>query len=358
MKRRLLPALISIGSLLSIFCFHELSKSADNSVNSSNIHVDDAREKSSQLTLQPSTESAENATIWVSMGLCWGETTQNYGKSNYPYATVTPLAALLWRYFLPEVNVLVRIIYEDDPKEKLSHFFPILDEYVSRLERTGAVVEKVPKNGSNCILKSQLSRTLAFTNPRIEDDDVVVTFDVNGFVMNDTILDPIYEHPRMRAWIFQYADTAGIVSGTGETFNQNLIALRAKDWKRMLGYEEDRMDFNTWLSAKEDEFRLNKTFTWYHDQWITTLSLLKMKYCNVPEDSGLWNNAGLKYEDWDDGRVCFHGYGYKDCNKDMHIVFQGCKWYHFFPEENFAAHVRKFHELTNNYYNISLDTPF
>ena len=46
----------------------------------------------------------------------------------------------------------------------------------------------------------------------------------------------------MRAWVPQYHDTADISSGTGETFNQNLVAMTAGDWVRLTEYSEVNRD--------------------------------------------------------------------------------------------------------------------
>ena len=57
------------------------------------------------------------------MGLCYSENTRYFAKSKYPYAEVTPLAVILWRYFAPDAGVLVRIIYtgEGHVETLLSH---------------------------------------------------------------------------------------------------------------------------------------------------------------------------------------------------------------------------------------------
>ena len=58
---------------------------------------------------------------------------------------------------------------------------------------------------------------------------------------------------------------------------------------------------------------------WYYDQWITTYKLLQHKICTVPWYSGLWNKEGLEFEpdlDDDDSGSCWHGRGFKDCNRD------------------------------------------
>ena len=89
------------------------------------------------------------------MGLCYSKTEKGFGKSHYPYKDVTPLALLLWRYYLPWVRTLVRIVYE---KENID---PMMKEYAAMLERTGAVVDWVPAGQMDCVRASQLVRMFA-----------------------------------------------------------------------------------------------------------------------------------------------------------------------------------------------------
>ena len=80
----------------------------------------------------------------------------------------------------------------------------------------------VKKAGENmsCVLQSQVSRLFLYQRPFIKPEDVIVTVDVNLFVMASHILEPIDQFPDMNAWIFQYEETAHIEKGNGETFNQ------------------------------------------------------------------------------------------------------------------------------------------
>ena len=49
------------------------------------------------------------------------------------------------------------------------------------------------------------------------------------------------------------------------------------------------------------------------------------------------------------GRMYTNGkYVSQDCNRQVHIVYQGCKWWHFYPDQTFDEHVAKFKELSNN----------
>lgn len=72
--------------------------------------------------------------IWVSMGLCFGETTEKYGKKYYPYSEVTPLALMIWNYFFPdpeEVSVLLFLVYKTSEKT------PHMEAYEKTIVQTG-----------------------------------------------------------------------------------------------------------------------------------------------------------------------------------------------------------------------------
>ena len=58
-------------------------------------------------------------TIWASMGLCYSYNTPLKGKEKYPYKEVAPLALLLWRYHLPQVRTIVRIVYTEPELDKV-----------------------------------------------------------------------------------------------------------------------------------------------------------------------------------------------------------------------------------------------
>ena len=218
------------------------------------------------------------------------------------------------------------------------------------------------------LIFSTVCRMFAGDNVNVAENDIVMTVDVNLFVMTPEIITPILARPGLVAWVPQYSDTADISSGRGETFNQNLVALRAADWRRVTGYKGSIEDLVRYY--REEVELLDDRNTWYTDQLITqvtlemmtssdrllcrTHSLLSSKTCSVPESSGLWNLPGLEFDpEFDDSGSCWHGRGFKDCNKDIHIVYQGCKWWHFYPDQRFQDHLDKFYELTNN--SIPLD---
>ena len=101
-------------------------------------------------------------------------------------------------------------------------------------------------------------------------------------------------------------------------FFQNLLAMTAQDWKSVINATSDLNE--DWVHYKQIEFELNLHEMWYYDQWITTLGLLKSQICNVPSYSGLWNNKNVEFDpNFDDSEQCWHGFGFKDCNIEMHI---------------------------------------
>jgi len=298
---------------------------------------------------------SSNNSIWISMGLCYDQKAKILGKEKYPYAEVTPLAIKLWKHFRPDVKIYIKIIYTMKNNEVLRNM------YNDNLLAAGAdEIEwaDVTQAGGNmsCVLQSQVSRLFLYQRSFVKPDDVIVTVDVNLFVMKGHILEPIDQFSDMNAWIFQYEDTAHVESGNGETFNQNLLGLRAKTWKLLMNATSDLNE--DWIRYKRDEIGLGN-LTWYYDQWITTHGLLLKNICTVPPWSGLWNKKGLEYDPYfDDSNQCWHGRGYKDCNMDIHIVPHGCKWWHFYPSQTFKEHVEKFNELTENSYNLQITDIF
>ena len=61
-------------------------------------------------------------------------------------------------------------------------------------------------------------------------------------------------------------DTASISTGRGETFNQNLIGLRAKDWVRITGFAGD---LEALVSSFRARLQLGKESRWWTDQLVT-----------------------------------------------------------------------------------------
>ena len=100
--------------------------------------------------------------------------------------------------------------------------------YEESLKQTNVVVLWVKSDDMSCVTKSQVARMWAFQEPMIDSRDIIVTVDVNLFVVTSNILDPIHQNPNKKIWVFQWYNTAFVESGIGETFNQNLIAAESR----------------------------------------------------------------------------------------------------------------------------------
>ena len=67
-----------------------------------------------------------------------------------------------------------------------------LEEYKESLEKLGATVFLVPTGKDiKCVLKSQLIRLLAQHFPFVRDNDIIVTADVDAFVMTKDLYKPL-----------------------------------------------------------------------------------------------------------------------------------------------------------------------
>ena len=85
----------------------------------------------------------------------------------------------------PIMQVIVQIIYDNEVTDELQ-------EYKENLEKLGATVFLVPTGKDiQCVLKSQLIRLLAQHFPFIHDNDVIVTADVDAFVMTKDLYKPL-----------------------------------------------------------------------------------------------------------------------------------------------------------------------
>ena len=107
----------------------------------------------------------------------------------------------------------------------------------------------------------------AVDNVHVAEDDIVMTVDINMFVMTEKIIAPLLESPGMEAWVPQYSDTADISTGHGETFNQNLVAMRAGSWREVTRYRWNLKELVRYY--KEAVGLLDDSSTWYTDQLIT-----------------------------------------------------------------------------------------
>ena len=136
--------------------------------------------------------------IWLSMSVCFGENAQIHGKGQYPYTYAATLSSRLWREVSDgEVNVLLTIVYNNDVNNSA------LEEYVESFDGVeGVLIRREQSVSFGCVLQSQLSRIFAFDDEIMNDDDIILTTDVDLFVMDNRILEPL-RRPFL-TWIYEY----------------------------------------------------------------------------------------------------------------------------------------------------------
>ena len=74
-------------------------------------------------------------------------------------------------------------------------------------------------------------------NSAVAETDIVVTVDVNLFVMSPEIIRPLLSSPDMVAWIINWDYRNYTGPSEYQTFNMNLLAMRPVTWRDVTGYK-------------------------------------------------------------------------------------------------------------------------
>ena len=298
------------------------------------------------------TEDSE-VTIWASMGLCYSSNAHIKGKDAYPYKEVAPLALLLWRHHLPRVRPIVRIVYSEPEVDAA------MRRYGSVLERAGALVEWLPAGALDCVLMAQLVRMFAGDNPSVEEHHVVIVVDINLFVASEELIRPILDHPDKLVWNPLYDVTRRLTGGFQDfdglygTFCIDLMAMRARTWAEVTGYQGSLEELVRHF--REEVKLVAASSVWYTDQLIITWSLLASRLCSVPASSGLWNMPGLAWSSEAGSEACWTGdETWAECTVYQEFEHFNCKYWHFYPEQNFREHLNIFYLLIND--QVGLDS--
>ncbi len=294
-------------------------------------------------------DDVTSGVIWITMGLCWSANTKYHGKEQFPYKHAAPLSSRLWMR-LTGAKVILQIVYsEDEPPDDLI-------EYKEGLEADGVIVRLVPNGDLPCVLKSQLIRLLAFEMPFVGDNDVVVTADVDAFVMTADIVKPIVKLRHRFMWIYRYELTVA----NGYTFMMPFIGARAKTWRQIFEYDGSKdvdgvigSGLKAMIARYSGYMNFNEDYTWDVDQHITSYAILKSEICSLPKKNPLWKELNLEPTKAHDSKTCWHGSGlYEDCNnklwtRNTMIRYEGggCKWWHFYPDEGEQELDQKYREI-------------
>ncbi|KAK6192458.1 hypothetical protein SNE40_003922 [Patella caerulea] len=262
-------------------------------------------------------EGAHAKKTWVSLSVCWSKNTEFHHKQHFPYKLATKLSTRLW-HMKTFVSTVVFVIYDAEDKFNVE-----LRRYVLDLQHIGNKVKLVPTHPNmSCSLQSQLQRIFAFKEDFIRSTDLIVTSDVDAFVMDINIFKPLEEN--YRVWIFQYQRFVQ----SGGTMPMTFIAMTAGDWKNIIGVNSPtdlvRTNGNLLRSASQ----------WNYDQIFISYVILKSKLCFLPKIHQLWKIVKLDplQYDFNDSRTCFHGgFKYHDCTYMRTHQPGGCTWWHFYP---------------------------
>ena len=285
-----------------------------------------------------------NNRIWISMAVCWSGNTKFYNKQNFPYRTAAALSSKLWRLETPH-SVIVQVVYESpqsaDDRSKML-------KYINDLREAGAeIVEAVPTANMSCSLKAQLQRMFAYKLVT-DKEDILVTADVDTFVMDKNIFQDIIEFPRKKIWLFQYQEVLQFAF----TFNMNFIAMKASLWKEIFGGvdtpEELVQKYKVPMALKED------LTMWDYDQKIVTRAILESQICTIPKDNQLWTKLKMTppMNDVNDTETCFKGRDkWLDCNIKRTSIEGGCKRWHFHVHERKNDLIKKYREISQKFIN-------
>ncbi|XP_023344696.1 uncharacterized protein LOC111713936 isoform X2 [Eurytemora carolleeae] len=284
-------------------------------------------------------QTSHTRNVWITMGLCWGENAKVHGKQNFPYTEAAARSIPLW-HKLTEGQVILQIVYSGNRTDSL-------EKYRTRIQDAGARVILSKTQDLSCVLTAQLIRLLAFDLEFVARDDIIITADVDAFIMTEKFLLPL-SLAEKNIWIWRYE----LTYNTGYTFMMPFIGAYSKIWREMLWYNGSLSDmvkhYSSLLNFKDD-------YTWDVDQHIVSRSILESGFCSVPSSNSLWSEVNLEPKPERDDN-CWHGSGiWEDCNnklwtRNAMIRFQGkgCKWWHFYPEEGVNELEQKFREIMSS----------
>jgi len=340
MEKRVLSALV-----LGIFGFYYIAGNA--------------------LYLRNAPRHSKNATVWISMGLCWDKNAKIYGKQAFPYKHAAKRSISLW-HELTDARVILQIVHTSNITKELI-------EYRHELAQLGATVffNQTEENMS-CVLTSQVIRMLAYSLAVVEDEDIVVTADVDAFISSHLILKPLTVRNK-DIWIWQYELSAiwgwdfalsfigakswvwrkiinydGSISKMVQLYQQLFQKNTAKSQKTRVTYSAEREGVPPDLEPDELETAAKK---WSMDQLIVSHSILDSGLCSLAANNTLWTKVNLVPTQQNAERdVCWKGLkkDWTNCNRGVEktrIDSDKCKWWHFYPFEGVKHLDRNYREI-------------
>ena len=109
--------------------------------------------------------------MWISLGLCWGQTASVHGKASFPYAEAALRAVSLWTRLTP-ARVAVTLV---QAPQLTAGQLDQLRAYTAQLVSRGAVVAAVPAGDLDCVLSSQARAGLLVDTDRASNEGSLIT---------------------------------------------------------------------------------------------------------------------------------------------------------------------------------------
>ena len=264
-------------------------------------------------------------TIWVSMAVCLSSNTRFHGKDRFPYLLALKLSSQLWLTKVPKLKTIIQVVHE--PSDRGA---PELENYVKYLKTMGnhvvETVESLHNNSSNanikklkmpCSLKAQLQRMFVPNSARrlVEPNDIIVTTDVDIFVMNSKIFDEVMSVINLgKIGILQYTKYTNM-DFVADTFPMCFISMSYRLWRSLLAVENP----DDLVEAHSDALGIGdySKYIWNYDQTILSRIILKSGLCTVSKFNKMWIKTQLTppEKDFDDSKTCFHGvYKWFECS--------------------------------------------
>ena len=95
--------------------------------------------------------------VWVSMGLCFSGNTKLWGKKDYPYSEVLPLAVLLWLHFYkPVVKVIVYLVRSEGESDVRAQKYEDMLRQIATGQEDRLFIRWIEDGDMSCVLKSQV----------------------------------------------------------------------------------------------------------------------------------------------------------------------------------------------------------
>ena len=179
---------------------------------------------------------------------------------------------------------------------------------------------------------------------------MVILSDVDAFPINKKLLDPIYENPNKKIWIYSYDDTLN----HGISFNMKFTAMRSETWKNIL-YQAN--SFENLLSIFSEKLNIKTNTLSYrilYDQFIMSRAILDSKLCYLPANNLLWPQLNtdpiLKTEENSNDNeedTCYYGNKLSECNKSKNdeAHLKQCLYWHFTPEDRKQDLQKKYRQI-------------